>query len=292
MSTKPYRQLDHIFHLIKTPRLFVAALVLFVVLLYVIPNSFISPGLGNTILTISTFLFGLIAGFYIVVTTTDYNTLKNLIGQETAGLIELHGLVAQYDPAAANTLEKLIDTYLRRAFDYEIIDYPRETIYEFNEVREFVQKLPFKERLSSLYQEISSSLREIIGARQQLIVLGTKTLSGFQWMILFILAALVIASLYGLRTGEVFFDIVTVLIASSIILILLLIRELDLYIWNEQTFGYHVYQNVFHSIGELPYYPLESIQKGRIIPHESEYRVGIYIDFPKSIRRKIETRKV
>jgi len=131
----------------------------------------------------------------------------------------------------------------------------------------------------------------IILARQQLIVLGTKTLSSFQWTILWALATLFIFSLYGLRTGELFFDVVTVVISSSIALILFLIRDLDLYVWNEQTFGFDIFQGVFKSIGQLPYYPGESIVERRVHPMEKEYRVGTYINFPTSLERKIEIRK-
>mgnify|MGYP001575915911 FL=1 len=142
--------------------------------------------------------------------------------------------------------------------------------------------------MSSVHQNIRSNMDVIITARQQLTVLGAKTLSLFQWAILWALAGLLIFSPYGLRTGELFFDIVTVAISSSVILILFLIRDLDLYIWNEQTFGWDVFQNIFMSIGQLPYYPAEAIESARIHPNEKEYRVGRYVDFPKSRERKIE----
>jgi len=68
----------------NTRNIFLLSVVLFVGLLFVIPNSFISADLGNTILTVVAFLFGIIAGFYIVVTTTDYNSVKNILASETA----------------------------------------------------------------------------------------------------------------------------------------------------------------------------------------------------------------
>ena len=131
----------------------------------------------------------------------------------------------------------------------------------------------------------------IITARQQLTVLGARTLSIFQWTILFALATIFIFSLYGLRTGELFFDVVTVAISSSIVLVLLLVRDLDLYIWNEKTFGYDIFENVLKSIGQLPYYPAESIKQKRVQPHDKEYRIGTYVNFPKSIDRKIEVQR-
>jgi len=275
----------------NTRNIFLLSVVLFVGLLFVIPNSFISADLGNTILTVVAFLFGIIAGFYIVVTTTDYNSVKNILASETAWWISLHQNILIYDKESASTLSLLIDKYIRDAFDFEIIDYAKSTLPEFEVVKTFVRKLPYKENLSSVHQNIRSNMDVIILARQQLIVLGTKTLSSFQWTILWALATLFIFSLYGLRTGELFFDVVTVVISSSIALILFLIRDLDLYVWNEQTFGFDIFQGVFKSIGQLPYYPGESIVERRVHPMEKEYRVGTYINFPTSLERKIEIRK-
>ena len=275
----------------KTQNLFLISVIIFAALLFVVPHPFISAELGNTLLTVLAFLFGIIAGFYIVVATTDYNSLKNILAEETAAWIALYRNVSIYDQVAAEKLSSLIDEYIIRAFDYEIIDYAKSTGIEFDPIQKFIRELPLKENLSSVHEEILATMNKVITTRQQLTVLGTRTLSMFQWAVLMALAALFIVSLYGLRTGELFFDIATVAVSSSIILILLLIRDLDLYVWNERTFGYDIFENVFRSIGKLPYYPAESIKKDRVTPSEKEYRIGTYINFPKSLDRKIEIHK-
>src|SRR3989344_9126930 len=175
--------------------------------------------------------------------------------------------------------------------NWACVNFAKSTHAQFKTIETFIIELPYKENISSVHQNIRNNMDSIIVARQQLTVLGTKTLSSFQWTILSALAGLFIFSLYGLRTGELFFDIVTVVISSSVVLILLLIRDLDLYIWNEQTFGWDIFQNIFKAIGRLPYYPAESIESGRVRTPEKEYRLGRYIDFPKSRGRKIEVIK-
>ena len=275
----------------NTKYVFLISVVIFVILLFVIPRSFVPTGLGNTILTVVAFLFGIISGFYIVVTTTDYNSVKNILATETAGWISLHQNILIYDKQVADKLASLIDKYILRAFDFEIIDYAKSTNDEFESIKELVRELPLKENLSSVYEKIRNVMDDIIISGQQLTVLGARTLSVFQWTILFALASIFTFSLYGLRTGELFFDVVTVAISSSIVLVLLLVRDLDLYIWNEKTFGYDIFENVLKSIGQLPYYPAESIKQKRVQPHDKEYRVGTYVNFPKSIDRKIEIQR-
>jgi len=260
----------------NTKNIFVLSVALFIVLLFVVPRAFIPIDLGDTIITVVAFLFGIIAGFYIVVTTTDYNSIKNILASETAKWISLYQNVIIYDEPTSKKLSSLIDAYIRRAFDYEVMDYERGTREEFAKTTTVIRGLPMKQDISPVYEKIGNTFDDIIQTRQQLAVLGTRTLQMFQWIILITLAVLFIFSLYGLRTGELFFDVVTVAISSSIVLVLLLIRELDLYLWNEKTFGYDIFQNVLASIGQLPYYPAESIYKRRINPTEKEYRVGIH----------------
>jgi hypothetical protein len=279
------------FLIMNTKYAFLISVVIFVILLFVIPRSFIPTELGNTILTVVAFLFGIISGFYIVVTITDYNSVKNILATETAGWISLHQNILIYDKQVADKLASLIDKYILRALDFEIIDYAKSTNDEFESIKELVRELPLKENLSPVYEKIRNVMDDIIISRQQLTVLGARTLSVFQWTTLFALASIFNFSLYGLRTGELFFDVITVAISSSIVLVLLLIRDLDLYIWNEKTFGYDIFENVLKSIGQLPYYPAESIKQKRVQPHDKEYRIGTYVNFPKSIDRKIEIQR-
>ena len=278
----------NVYERLKTPIVFCGAVIVFILLLLVVPQKFISPDLGNTVLTISTFLFGIIAGFFIVVTTTDYNTLKNLLASETGGLIALHQDVLMYDRDSANRLAELIDEYIRHSFDVELINSAQYIRPDFERIKKLIRELPIKQELAPILQEVRIVMDDLIKVHQDEIVLGTRTVSTFQWFVLIVLSALPIITIYGLRTGELFFDIVTVAFSSMIVLILLIIRAIDLYVWNEETFGYDIYEEVLKSIGKLPYYPQESIEKGRIHPRENEYRIGTRDKTLLSVDRKIE----
>lgn len=272
----------------RTQYIFLFSVISFLVLLFVVPTGFISSDSASIILTINTFLFGIIAGFYIVVTTTDYNSVKKLVGDETAAWITIHQSVSVYDKSLGDKLMLLIDEYIRRAFDFEIIEYTKNTFPEFEKIRKFVAELPIKQEMSSIYEQIDNTLGEITDHRQQMFILGAKTLSAYQWLVLLVLAATFIVSLYGARTGELFFDIVAVAISSATVLILFMIKELDLYVWNEKTFSFDAFENVFKSIGQLPYYPEESIINGRVAPQETEYRIGKRVYSEGRMSRQVE----
>lgn len=277
----------------NTRNIFLVSVVIFTGLLFIIPHALISPEsfLGNTVLSISAFLFGLFAGFYILATTTDYNSVKNILAAESAGWISLYENVFIYDTQSAGKLSLLIDEFERYAFNFEIIDYAKSTNIKFESISLFMKTLPYKESMSSVHQNIRTNMDAIVIARQQLTVLGERTLSLFQWAIFLALAVAFILSLYVLDPGGWFFNAITVIISSAVVLIMRLVHDIDLYIWNEQTFGWDVFQNIFRAIGQLPYYPGESIEARRVHPLEKEYRVGTYVNFPESMVRTIEIKK-
>ena len=257
----------------------------FTALLFVISTDLIDFAYGEVVLTISSFLFGILAGFYIYVTTTDYTILKEVAAAETSAYISLFEQVRLYAPESLLELKEKIDSLVRKSFDHSFIEYPKETWQDYMNIKEMIQGLPFIPERSSIHQTLLGVLNELTIARQRLTVLATKSLSVFQWIVLCVLAFVVILTLVGLRNGSLFFDIVTVLISTAIVLVLLLIRDIDDYIWNESTFGFYIFENVLQTIGELPYYPAEDIAEGRIKPIESIYRVGTFSD-PKDQRNR------
>ncbi|MEK7138781.1 MAG: hypothetical protein AAB799_01220 [Patescibacteria group bacterium] len=270
-----------------TKTIYLLSVLIFIFLILITPSGFIDSESGNTILTITTFLFGLLAGFYIVVTTTDYNNLKSILANETATWDSLYKNMLVYNKELAVKLSDHIDLYIQSNFDHELMNAVKGTTEEFKKIEGIFENMVLVPDMGSVHQVILGNLDNLRSLRHQQIALGRKTVSFFQWVVLIILSILVIFSLLGLRTGALFFDVTTVLISSSLVLILLLIRDIDLYTWNEK-FGFEIFEILLKNIGKLPYYNSAIIGKGRFQPTESEYRLGVYTNFPKSLERKTE----
>lgn len=269
---------------------FLISVVIFVTLLFLVPANLIKSDYGNTILTITTFLFGIFGGFCVAVTTTDYNSIRSLAAQETAAWISLYESVKIYHSNSSKKLKTLLEHYIIRSFDYDFINYARETKKEFETISAFIRRLPYLTASSSTHQNILNLSANLVTYRQQLTALGKRSLSPLEWIVLDVLAIIVITTLYGLRTGSLFFDFVTVAVSSSTILILVLIRDIDRYTWNDSTFSFEVFNNVLLTLGELPYYPLEFIEQGIVTPTEKVYRVGVLKRAGISWERSFEKR--
>src|SRR3989344_3276056 len=186
-------------------KFFFSSLILFGLIAYLLPTNLINTDYGNVILTITTFLFGIFAGFCILVTTNDYNTVRGLAADETAGWISLYDTLCVYSKSWADKLRPLLAEYIIRSFDYDFIDYARETKPEFRPIQDLVRNLPVEQEKSSIHQNILDRMNDVVLARQQLTALGNRSLSWLEWLVLFLLSFIIVATLYGLRTGSLFF---------------------------------------------------------------------------------------
>jgi len=147
-------------------KFFIFSVVIFSAIAYLLPINLINTDYGNVILTIATFLLGIFAGFCILVTTNDYNSVRGLAADETAAWISLYQTIRVYDASEAEKLKPLLSEYIIRSFDHDFIDYARETKREFESINNLVMLLPVVETRSSVHQNILDRMADITKARQ------------------------------------------------------------------------------------------------------------------------------
>lgn len=257
----------------QNKKIFLISFFVFVFLLFILPKWFIGNWVSGSIITVSTFLFGIVTGFYILVSNSDYNDMKNCLIEETGILISLYNNMLAYDKELSKKLVDMIDAYIIANFNVELVDYNKWTYDQFIKISNFLEIIPIKNEKLPIYEKLNWLLDEITKIRQRIIVFSAKTINTFQWFIIFILAIMFLICLYWIRDWSIIVDLFVLSISMATVLLILLIWNLDLYRWNEEAFGYYIFENVLKNIDRLPYYPYESIESWRIKPLESRYRV-------------------
>ncbi|MEM4153049.1 MAG: hypothetical protein QXK80_02965 [Candidatus Pacearchaeota archaeon] len=261
--------------------------IIFAFLVLIVPVGFIKTDISiiSAILTATTVLFGILAGFFIAATLTNYFRLQSLISEETAGLIALRDKCKVIDPKIAKEVEDAIDNYLIANFDYELIDFIDNTWQEFNEIQKLTEKI---RRDTDVYSSLMDTRENLLKNRQE-IALTTRQIIGIEsWIILTVLALINAFLLFAIRDSSLISSIFTVLLSSATFLILFLLYDIDSNLFAEEHIAYKIYHRVFKEIGKLPYYTETSIKSGRVRPPKGEsYRIGKYENFPKSLKKKI-----
>jgi hypothetical protein len=262
-----------------------ATILFFILLLFLFPKNLFIGDISN-LFTAVTVLFGILTGFFIAATLTNYFKLQSLISEETAGLISLYRISIILSPKIKNEIASAIDKYLISAFDFELYNYIEKNWKEFNYIIKILDKIKVKN--TEIYQHFLQTRDNLFRIRQEIDLAGRKIIGFEYWMILIILSIIMIFLLYIMRESTISSSIFTVILSSTICLVLYSLYEIDTNTFAEEKLAFHIFQPVFKNIGKLPYYPLVSIKGRRMKPPKGKCRIGIHENYPKSLKKEIK----
>ena len=254
--------------------IFVPALI--VVAPIIIPLFRVSFNSGD-ILGPTTFIFSILAGFFIADATANYRRLRQLILTENATLSYLYYITLRENPQKANKLADAIDEYMIAQLDYNLLDHTEHTRDEFNKVVSISKMIP----------RLDKSLYYLILGNHEIFLSAKKTIGRNRWFLIVSLAIVIAFLLLLKRTGDPLLSLLIGIVLASIYQILKLLYDLDNNRYLADKLGYKTPQRVFESIDKLPYYP-ETAIKNNWAKAEKPYRVGVYKNYPKSFDKDIK----
>ena len=243
---------------------------------------FLLPGRGpdnkvELMLTVATFLFSILAGFFMSRLNSRYNEVRELLAIEDARWLSLYKMSRFYGRNISEGLSDLIDKYYIIIFDFEIGEYYKRSARYFLAVYDELEK--YKEyRADSTFAGLLDHLTVIEEQRNRSSELAREKLTKGQWSVLLFLYCIIAFSLFYLKVPELYSQIITVLLLTALALVLLLIRDLQ----NLRLLGKMVMvesgQEVLEFIGRMRYYNQRFLKNGSIdIPkYVKKYRLGLH----------------
>ena len=255
------------------------------------------PGIGPSddvklILTISTFLFAIIAGFFISRFNSRYDKMRELVATEDAYFLSLYNMSKFYGESFSKKMSEIIDKYYLISYDFELGTYYKhnakylDLIYE--ELRRLFKKIysgTNKNRPSdSPFTRMTMYMAILEDTRNKSSVLSYEKIRKGQWIILFILSSIIIFSIFYLKVPEIYSQVITVLLSTTLVLVLLILRDLQ----NLRLGGTNLImesgEEVFEEIGKLRYYNKKDVDSGmaNIPKHIKKYRLGLHKPGEKS----------
>ncbi|GEM_PF-1049473 len=254
------------------------SLVVFIVLVFVVPDGRESSSV-ELLLTVSTFLFAVLAGFYLTRLNNRYDRVRELIAEEDAHWITVYELSAVLGRKYREAVTNIIDKYYQAAFDYYIGDAHRPTqkymdmLYRLLRAHE-----PVKEREKDAYDQTTDLLADIEVERNAIAVVSLEKLTPGQWATMLSLAAIVLFSIFYLKGNMFFSDAMVVLLATVLSLILLVMRDLQNFFLGGTSMVDESSQEVFEVIGRPRYFPLSYLEQHPVeFPRDVQtFRVGYH----------------
>lgn len=239
-----------------------------------------SVGPFEIILTASTFLFAILAGFYLSRLNSRYDDTREIVAEEDAAWLSLYRTSVLFGSRFRNTLRELIDKYYVVAYDHDLGNYYKhnaeycDKIYgELNKL-----KLPKDGKAFLVLSYFIEVLNQIEISRNKSSVITTEKISKGQWLSLILLGSIIIFSLFSLRTPDFYSQTSTVLLSTTLILVLLILRDLKNYRLGGTALLDESGEEIFDSMGKLRYYNKKYLDEGTVkVPkYVKKYRLGLH----------------
>mgnify|MGYP006418373433 CR=1 FL=1 len=249
------------------------ALIIFAIAAYVIQGKGPSEKI-EIILTISTFLFAILSGFFISRLNTRFNTIREVTAAEDAHWLTLYKTSTLYGKSFSKKIANIIEKYFMICFDHTIAINYAPTTKNFLSLYDELNKIK-KYRGESSFQSMLTDISAIEENRNKSSVLVAEQVSKGQWTILISLTGIITFCIFYLKIPEFYSQIITVILSTILILVLLMIRDLHNLRLGGDLLAVESGQEILESIGKLRYYG-KPYSTADIPKYVKKFRLGFH----------------
>jgi len=240
------------------------------------------PGVGpseeiQNILTVSTFLFAIIAGFFIARLGSRYNEVRKSIASEDALFLSVYQTGKVFGKEFTDKMRELIDMYYIRAYDKIIGSVYKGNANVFLQMWDLIIKLNPKKNPQA-YELLLGNMTDLEKSRNTSSGTQSEKLGAGQWTLLFLLSGIILFSIFYLKVDALYSQVIAVLLSTALILVLLILRDLQNFMLGGDALLEESGQEIFEYIGKKRYYNRVFIKSrvSRLPKDLKEYRVGLH----------------
>ncbi|MBU4275029.1 hypothetical protein KKE19_04435 [Patescibacteria group bacterium] len=208
----------------------------------------ISLDFASQLIVASVFFFALFSGFFIARQNDRYNKIIDIIA-ERDGLYSTLYRVFNLLPRIQSEMREIIRAHYTRILDNNDWAYnefhPSTTITRLtksmgsvtDEEADLVKNNNLFDGIWGVIQALQGNRKKIIAACQQRLLI-------FQWILVYIFAGLTIISFHFLETDLFWVNMLKIIFATSVFLVIILIKQLD----NLSIFGKHFSRDIARDV--------------------------------------------
>lgn len=241
--------------------------------IFILPLFEIGENLSSLVSATST-VFAIVAGFFIADAMSNYLRLQTLIAEENAALMSLANDVKKVDAKGAIAVHQAIDDYMIAQLSSDTLRNVFLTEKEVDNIKASIDALRVEQEDSEFFDHVLSMSEIIYTCRQENALASKNNLTIGHWLTLSILALLVAISVLAMRDGTFIMNSVTALMIVGVYAVLAILREMDNNHLLEIKLSYENPREVFHALQRPPFYPYFSSPKTRTANEKGEYRLG------------------
>lgn len=269
--------------------------VVFVVAAFILPEPKQNDGY-DLVLTISTFLFAIIAGFFISRLNSRFDAIRTTIGEGDGEFLTLYKMAQLMSPRFGKRIKRILSDFYIVAYDFALSDYDqtyKASKKYYMKLWQELKKLKKSEKVEPYYSEVVELVIESEKRRNVTSALAAERLTLGQWVVLITLSVIIVFCIFALKTDELYSRVLAILLATVLVLVLLLMRDLQNLIIGERELLEDSGQEIFEDLGELRYYNAKNLKSGlsSVPAHIKKFRVGYHEPGAAEFKIKIITRE-
>ncbi|PIP65781.1 hypothetical protein COU77_03990 [Candidatus Peregrinibacteria bacterium CG10_big_fil_rev_8_21_14_0_10_49_16] len=248
----------------------------------------LNPGAGDSphielLLTVSTFLFAILAGFYLSRINQRYDLVRGLLAEEDADWLTFYESSNFFEPKLREEVRELLDEYYIRTMDTDTMDYYKRTRVIFKKVHGALHRAkPVDFPVITYMVELLANIEK---TRNQISVIAAEKLRKGQWLTLIILSLIILFCLFYLQKPFIYSHVITILLSTVLVMVLLVMRDLANFRLGGELVAIESGQEMFELINKNRYYHEKLLKDGSVsIPkHIKKYRVGTHTPGAKEL---------
>jgi hypothetical protein len=255
----------------KTSTLSIALTFIFFIFAVIRPAS----GNQNSLVVVSAaaaLIFGVFVVFSISNSHERINKVNELLKIEDANNLSLYKISSIFDKKVQEDIKKMMDQYLIDQIDYKLVDFHRSR-HSFDKIYKYILRLECKGlNQEECYKLMLQILNESAENRTLIETLTSHKLSKAEWISVTGLTLVIVALLYELTDTDLFHTLILSVLASSSILLVFILRDLDNLKWQKDLWTWKPLHRLFKELDLIPYYPKHivdigeaKIQKGEVV---------------------------
>lgn len=213
--------------------------------------------------TASTFLFGIFVAFSIANSQSKLNKVNETLREDSAIWLFVYKTSDVFGPKVKKRTQELIDLYFIDQIDYFLEDF-KYSNKSFFKLFDFLINLETENsRQEKVYGNILNSVEDSLKNRKLVETLLKEHVSKFEWISILSLLGVILFFIFNINNGSIISIISSILLATSAVTIVFVLRDLDSLHWKEQSWIWEKLENLFNELELLPYYPKEVLSSGR-----------------------------
>lgn len=233
----------------------------------------------ETVLSVSSYLFAILLGFSIINRKERINSIRSLLRSNDATLLSIYETSKLYGDEVTKKIQKLIDDILIKQIDYRLVDIDKST-QELLLLLRFCYSLKTDNSNKDEKLTMMDNCKDLLSNQKEVIYWIKDGMMFFEWISTLVLCSIIIFCIYLLNDGSLVMFITVPFLATTLVLLLFILRDLNNLRWQEGDWIWGRLVDLFKELDLPPYLDVNLFKNSRVnkklLNLPAEYRLVEY----------------